>query len=55
VPTGAELETVKVITEEQVGSHEVLAMEYETPLGTPETESDTASLVPATRVFVIVF
>ena len=55
VPTGAEGVTVNVMVELQLGLHGSLEMEYETPLGTPASESETGCEVPATKVLVIMF
>ena len=43
------------MVEVQVGEQAELEIEYDTPVGTPESERVTASLEPEVRVLVIVF
>lgn len=55
VPAGVLGVTVKVITEVQVGEHELFEIEYEVPAGTPERKSVTVCVVPEIKLLVIVF
>ena len=55
VPTGVLGETVKVMTEVQVGEQAEFEMEYEIPPGTPERDRVTDSVVPEVNALVMVF
>ena len=55
VPIAAIELAVKVNTVEQVGLHDIGENEAVTPVGNPVTEYETASVVPDTKVAIIVF